>query len=153
MSMTRLRELSWRRELPPVLVVAALAADYLSPPALWTVALPLAGIAALVALGQWRKAALVLLLSSWIAIPASARALCAVEAARGVPTLYAVEGVLPAVWEYSDTRGCALDRMDIRSLDADLGSQNRFVRQVVWSFVEIHNATTLENAARLDSVR
>ena len=33
--------INWWREAPPVLAVAGLAADYLSPPAMWTMVLPL----------------------------------------------------------------------------------------------------------------
>src|SRR5438477_436449 len=34
------RRMAWRQELAPVVAVAGLAADYLSPPAAWTMVLP-----------------------------------------------------------------------------------------------------------------
>ena len=68
----RERRINWRRELPPVLVVAGLAADYLSPPALWTMLLPFGAVVMLMALRKWWHAAAVFGLCSWILIPVAA---------------------------------------------------------------------------------
>ncbi len=63
------RRFNWRHEVAPVLAVAGLAADYLSPPAAWTMALPFAFVFLLVALRKWAFAAAVFLLCSWVLIP------------------------------------------------------------------------------------
>src|SRR5688572_22410225 len=75
--------INWRRELPPVIAVAGLAADYLSPAALWTLSLPMLAVAALLALRSFGKAALVFVLSSWILIPTASGALSAFDAQSG----------------------------------------------------------------------
>src|SRR5437762_1256562 len=79
----RQRRIDWRRELPPVLAVAGLAADYLSPPQLWTILLPFGCVVMLLALRRWAPAAAVFLLSSWVLIPLAAGTVSAVEEARG----------------------------------------------------------------------
>src|SRR5262245_16433635 len=89
---TRARPLRWRRELTPVIAVAALAADYLSPPALWTILLPFAGVVLLLSLRKPVVAAIVFVLSSWVLIPSAARLTLAVEDMRGEHQLLAVEG-------------------------------------------------------------
>jgi hypothetical protein len=77
--------------LPAALVFFALAADYLSPPARWTVVFPLAATALLLGRRKWRAAVMVAALSSWILIPAVAAAVCAVNAVRGTPRLYVTQ--------------------------------------------------------------
>ena len=47
------RRFNWRHEVAPVLAVAGLAADYLSPPAAWTMVLPIAFVVLLLALRKW----------------------------------------------------------------------------------------------------
>src|SRR6188508_3088823 len=86
------QEIVWRRELPPLLAVAGLAADYLSPAALWTLALPMLAVAALLALRSFGKAALVFVLSSWILIPTASGVLSAVDAQSGTQRLLVVDG-------------------------------------------------------------
>src|SRR5262245_38426700 len=123
----------WQRELPPVMVVGGLMADYMSPAALWTVLLPLASVAALVALRQWGKAALVVVLSSWIVIPTTAGALCALDEARGVQTVYAIDGATPAV-DNALLESCAPTRIRVRDFATEPGDvvrSNRFVGRVV----------------------
>ena len=80
---TRARTRKWRRELTPVIAVAALAADYLSPAALWTILLPFAGVVLLLALRKPVVAAMVFVMSSWVLIPSAANLVIAVAAARG----------------------------------------------------------------------
>ena len=78
----------WRRELAPVLAVAGLAADYLSPPALWTILLPVGCAVLLLALRRPAAAAIVFLLSSWVLVPVAAGAVSAVEDLRGERRLF-----------------------------------------------------------------
>src|SRR5215471_2728696 len=96
MSMTdgvsRERNNKWRRELAPVIAVAALFADYLSPAALWTLMLPLGGVVLLLAMRRWTAAAAVFLLSSWFLIPASVVAVATLEDSHGELRLFALAG-------------------------------------------------------------
>ena len=62
----RMPRTSWQRELPPIIAVAGLAADYLSPPALWTMLLPFGCVVLLLAMRKWVHAAAVFLLCSWV---------------------------------------------------------------------------------------
>ena len=140
--------IDWRRELPPVVVVAGLAADYLSPAALWTVLLPLAAVVGLIVMRRWAAAALVVVLSSWFLIPASARAVRAVDASRGVERVFAVEtagipGVTPAIYER-----CFADRFRVDVMRAGPGfviEPNRYLKRVFWSFAEMHNLIAIQN--------
>ena len=75
--------IKWRRELPPVIAVAGLAADYLSPAALWTIVLPLGAAVLLLTMRKWALAATVFLLSSWMLIPLAAGTISAIEESRG----------------------------------------------------------------------
>jgi hypothetical protein len=145
------RGIDWRRELPPVVVVAGLAADYLSPSALWTVLLPLAAVVALIAMRRWAAAALVVVLSSWFLIPASARAVRAFDSSRGVERVFAVEtagipGLPPAVYER-----CFADRFRVDVMRAGPGfviEPNRYLKRVFWSFAELHNVIAIEDVLR-----
>jgi hypothetical protein len=140
--------IDWRRELPPVVVVAGLAADYLSPAAMWTVLLPLAAMLALIVMRRWAAAALVVVLSSWFLIPASARAVCAIDSSRGVERVFAVEaagipGVAPAIYER-----CFADRFRVDVMRAGPGfviEPNRYLKRVFWSFAEVHNFIAIQN--------
>ena len=82
--------ISWRRELPPVLAVTGLAADYLSPAALWTILLPFGFAVLLLGLRKPAYAAVVFLLSSWVLVPTAAQAVSAVEDMQGQHPLYVV---------------------------------------------------------------
>jgi hypothetical protein len=98
-----LPRISWRRELPPVIAVAGLAADYLSPPALWTMLLPFGCVMLLLAMRKWVHAAAVFLLCSWVLIPTAARTAVAFEAASGTPRLYVLpDASLPSLDEAVD---------------------------------------------------
>ena len=87
------RRFNWRHEVAPVLAVAGLAADYLSPPAAWTMVLPFAFVAALLALRKWAFAGAVFLLCSWVLIPTAARAVFDVEEMRGKHDVFWIDGV------------------------------------------------------------
>ena len=149
MSLTR--TIDWRRELPPVVVVAGLAADYLSPAALWTITLPLAAVIALIALRRWGAAAMVVVLSSWFLIPASAHVVRTFDASRGVERVFAVEtsgipGVAPTIYQR-----CFADRFRVDTMRAGPGfviEPNRYLKRAVWSFAEVHNVLAIQNVLR-----
>jgi hypothetical protein len=82
-STTREKRLDWKKELPPVIAVAGLIADYLSPPEMWTIWLPLGAVVTLLALRKRVAAALVFVLSSWVLIPLAAQTTLAVEDMAG----------------------------------------------------------------------
>src|SRR3954453_14673435 len=86
----RARRIRWRHELTPVIAVAGLFADYLSPAELWTILLPLGCVVLLAALRKWTAATAVLVLSSWVAIPTAAIALTAMESSAGEHRLFAL---------------------------------------------------------------
>ena len=142
----------WRRELPPVLVVAGLAADYLSPPALWTIVLPLATVLALVVLRRWASAALVVVLSSWFFVPAAAQAVTAFDASRGQHRLFVVEGTsgVPGVEREAYDR-CLARTFHVTVMRAGPGfvfQPSRYVKRVFWTFAELHNAMAIEHTLR-----
>src|SRR5438128_12098036 len=84
--------IEWRHELAPVIAVAGLFADYLSPAALWTILLPLGCAVLLVALRKWTAAAAVLLLSSWFLIPAAVITVDAIDDGHAEHRLFALPG-------------------------------------------------------------
>jgi hypothetical protein len=85
------KRLDWKRELPPVIAVAGLIADYLSPPEMWTIWLPLGAVVTLLAMRKRVAAALVFLLSSWVLIPLAAQTTVAVENMRGKHSVLIVD--------------------------------------------------------------
>src|SRR6187551_3511389 len=89
----RLREglMSWGKELPPVIAVAGLAGDYISPAVLWTIWIPANAVVLLLAMRKWAHATTVFLLSSWVLIPTAAWTASAVEDLRGERRLYVIE--------------------------------------------------------------
>lgn len=84
--------MSWQRELPPVLVVAGLTADYLSPAAAWTMLLPFGAVVLLMALRKPLHAAAIFLLCSWVLIPTAVQTVSALEEMRGERRLFVVPG-------------------------------------------------------------
>ena len=147
--------ISWRRELPPVLVVAGLAADYLSPQALWTILLPFGFVILLAAMRKPAHAAAVFLLSSWVLVPTVARTVSAVEEMRGERRLYVIPGE-----ELSTLREAVIDP----DVPASVGFQVLPVgpghlinprwafRDIVATFAETHNAMLIDDwrSAALD---
>lgn len=140
------RRTNWRRELPPVLMVAGLAADYLSPPALWTMLLPFGAIVMLIALRKWLHAAAVFGLCSWVLIPIAAGTAAGIEDGRGEHRLYVVDGApLPSLDEAAgDT--CAR-RLELTPLplgpDHVLNPRGPLLR-AIGTFADIHNAMVLD---------
>ena len=141
---TRDRGIHWRRELAPVLAVAGLAADYLSPPALWTILLPLGSVALLLALRRRAAAAVVFLLSSWVLVPLAARTTTAVEELRGEPRLYVTtiaDSTQPSLNE-AVTDPCAPDNVEFEPLPVGPGhliNPHWALRDTIVSFAELHN--------------
>src|SRR6476659_4707993 len=84
---------NWRYGGAPVLAVVGRAADYPPPPAAWTMVLPFAFVAALLALRKWAYAGAVFLLCSWVLIPTAARAVFDVEEMRGQHDVFWIDGV------------------------------------------------------------
>jgi hypothetical protein len=141
---------TWRRELPPVLVVGALAFDYLSPAALWTIVPPLLCVLAMMLLRRWGAGALVIVLSSWVAIPAAARVSSGLDAARGTYRVYEIPMAgIPAVDEATFER-CFDGRVqrDVFDAGAALARRNTYVWRVARTFFEWHNDFTMTRAAR-----
>ena len=108
--------IKWRRELPPVIAVAGLAADYLSPAALWTILLPLGAVVLLLTMRKWAIAATVLLLSSWMLIPLAAGTVSAIEESRGERNIWLIDdGSIPNLDEAvaaADSAGPGRHRLD-----------------------------------------
>ena len=143
----------WGRELPPVLVVAGLAADYLSPSALWTMLLPFAAVVLLASMRKPAHAAAVFLLSSWVLIPIAARTAVAVDDLRGARRLYVLQDMdehqpsLRAAMNDPDLPRCIGPRSRYETLP--IGSGHLFnpqweLRRTVVSFAELHNAIVIE---------
>src|SRR3982750_4902645 len=144
---TRERRFSWRRELPPVLAVAGLAADYLSPPQLWTMLLPFGCVVMLIALRKWAFAGAVFLLSSWVLIPLAAGTVSAMEDSRGMHRLFMVEGAtLPTVDEaISDP--CIARNVDFQALPVGRGrliNPHWALRETIVTFADLHNALVID---------
>jgi len=145
------RRISWRRELAPVLAVAGLAADYLSPAAPWTILLPLGTVVLLLALRRRAAAAAVFLLSSWVLVPLAARATSAVEELRDEPRLFVLEdATLPSISEAVADR-CVLNDLGFALLPAGPGhllNPRWVLRDVIVTFAELHNQMLIDRVHR-----
>jgi hypothetical protein len=145
----REKRFQWRHELTPVIAVAGLFADYLSPAALWTILLPLGSIVLLAALRKWNAAAVVLLLSSWVAIPAAAITVTAVENGDGQRRLFAFpEDSVPFLDNLSDD-ACTAGALEVERLPIGPGQliNPRWVlRKNIETFVALHNAIVIDQA-------
>ena len=141
------RRISWRRELPPVLLVAGLAADYLSPPALWTMLLPFGCVVMLIALRKWFHAATVFGLCSWVLIPMAAGTVSAIEDSRGQHQLYVIDNAdLPTLQEAA-TDPC-VDR-EVTRTRLPIGSDHLInprwaLRGAIETFADLHNAMVID---------
>ena len=138
------RGIHWRRELAPVLAVAGLAADYLSPPALWTILLPLGSVVLLLALRRRAAAAVVFLLSSWVLVPLAARTTLAVEELRGEPRLYITPIADPTQPSLNEAVSdpCAPDDVEFETLPVGPGhllNPRWVMRDTIVTFAELHN--------------
>ena len=99
------RRWRWHGWYAPVVVLVALLADYYSPAAMWTAALPLMFMAVLLINRQRAAALVVLFLSSWILVPSVAAISVAVEARSGEVSVVGIAD-LPATYVPS-TRACS----------------------------------------------
>jgi hypothetical protein len=140
----REKRIRWRHELAPIIAVAGLFADYLSPAALWTILLPLGSVVLLAALRKWNAAAIVMVLSSWVAIPAAAVTVTAIENSAGEHRLFS----------FDDATGvpddaCNAGAMEIETLPIGPGhviNPRWVLRKNIGTFVELHNAIVFDQA-------
>jgi hypothetical protein len=141
------RRFNWRHEVAPVLAVAGLAADYLSPPAAWTMALPFAFVFLLVALRKWAFAAAVFLLCSWVLIPTAARAVFAVEEIRGKHDAFWIDGVALQSLDRPLADPCVPNYVGFTSLPVGPGhlvNPRWALQRAIVSFTELHNLMVLD---------
>jgi hypothetical protein len=148
---TRERRLNWKHELVPVIAVAGLIADYLSPPATWTIFLPLAAVAALIALRARIAAAAVFLLSSWVLIPAAAQTVTALENLRGEHRLFLVDNTINLQRDETLVFPDVPSNTDFAVLPVGPGHlfqpRGPMLRAVV-TFVNVHNAMVMDQLYR-----
>jgi hypothetical protein len=139
--------MTWQQELPPVLAVAGLAADYLSPPAAWTMVLPFVFSLLLLGLGRRGLAAAVFLLSSWFVVPVAAQTVVAVEELRGEHHLLVIPGAtIPSV---DDLATCPALPKRVRFEVLPIGPGHLLdphwvLRDVLVTFVDLHNALVID---------
>jgi hypothetical protein len=146
--------IDWRRELPPVLVVAGLAADYLSPPHLWTILLPFGFVVMLLAMRKWTAAAAVFLLSSWVLIPLAAGTVSSLEDSRGTPRLFMVEGENLETVNEAIVDPCIARNVTFAALPVGPGHlvNPRFaLRESIVTFAELHNAMVIERMLQVST--
>ena len=145
------RRMVWRHEVPPVLAVAGLAADYLSPPEAWTIVLPFAFSLLLLGLGKRGLAAVVFLLSSWFFVPVAAQTVVAAEDLRGERHLFVVPGAtIPTVDELA---ACPALPKRVRFEVLPIGPGHLLdphwvLRDVLVTFVDLHNALVIDGWSR-----
>ena len=145
----RMPRTSWQRELPPIIAVAGLAADYLSPPALWTMLLPFGCVVLLLAMRKWVHAAAVFLLCSWVLIPTAARAAVALEGAGGTPRLYVLpDATLPSLDEaVDDLRVPGAVRFRLLPIGpGHLINPHWVLADVIATFADYHNELVIDRA-------
>lgn len=148
--------IKWRRELPPVIAVAGLAADYLSPAALWTILLPLGAVVLLLTMRKWAIAATVLLLSSWMLIPLAAGTVSAIEESRGERNIWLIDdGTIPNLDEAvaaadSDVPG-AIGLTVLPIGPGHLINPRWAMRDAIDTFVDLHNAMLIDRCERATS--
>jgi hypothetical protein len=141
------RPARWRRELIPVIAVAGLAADYLSPPAAWTILLPFGCVALLLGLRKPVAAALVFLLSSWVLLPSAARLTLAVEDLRGARQLLVVDGATMPSLADDLADPCLPAATRVVSLPFGSGhlvNPRWALRRAIVTFADVHNAMVIE---------
>jgi hypothetical protein len=138
---------SWRRELAPVIAVAGLAADYLSPAALWTMLLPFGGVVLLLALRKPAYAAAVFLLSSWVLVPTAAQTVSAVEDLRGERRLYVVPDAEQTTLDAAVADPDVPASVGFQVLPIGPGhlvNPRWALRDVIVTFAELHNQLLIE---------
>jgi hypothetical protein len=145
----RARRIRWRHELTPVIAVAGLFADYLSPAELWTILLPLGCVVLLAALRKWTAATAVLVLSSWVAIPTAAIALTAMESSAGEHRLFALADDTGPLLDAAANDACRAGAIEVETLPIGPGQliNPRWVlRKNIETVVALHNAIVIEQA-------
>jgi hypothetical protein len=143
------RRIQWRHELAPVIAVAALFADYLSPAALWTILLPLGGAVLLAALRKWKAAAAVLVLSSWFVLPAAVVTAQAIDDSRGEYRLFALDGATGPLLDKGSSDACSAGSIDVEVLPIGPGhliNPRWILRENIATFVAVHNAIVIDQA-------
>ena len=146
------RRIDWTREAAPVIAVAGLFADYLSPAALWTIWLPLGCAALLMALRKWKAAAAVLVLSSWFVLPAAVMTVDAIEDSRGEHHLFALDSGSGPLLDKSSSDACSAGSIDVDVLPIGPGhliNPRWILRENVATFVALHNAVVIDRARAL----
>ena len=146
----------WRHELAPVIAVAGLFADYLSPAALWTILLPIGCVVLLVALRKWTAAAAVFLLSSWFVIPAAVVTVAAVEDSRGEHHLWALDCASGPQLDKLSSDACAVGAIEVDTLPIGPGhliNPRWILRDNIATFAALHNAIVIDRAAALGLCR
>jgi hypothetical protein len=143
--------LRWGRELAPVIAVAGLAADYLSPPELWTMLLPFAAVVALLVLRKRAAAVMVFALSSWVLVPVAARVSCAVQELRGDQRMFMVDMddvTLPSLNE-AVADPCVPNDVGFEVLPVGPGhliDPHWALRDTIITFAELHNQILIARA-------
>ena len=145
--------IKWRRELPPVIAVAGLAADYLSPAALWTILLPLGAAVLLLAMRKWALAATVFLLSSWMLIPLAAGTVSAIEESRGERNIWLIDdgsnqNLDLAVAAADSGLPGAIGLTVLPIGPGHLINPRWAMRDAVDTFVDLHNAMLIDRCER-----
>ena len=148
--------ISWRRELPPVLVVAGLAADYLSPAALWTMLLPFAAVVALLSLRKPLHAATVFVLCSWVLIPTAVQTVSALEDMRGERRMFVVPGATQPTLEEAIADPDVPEGVEFQVLPVGPGhviDPRWALRDTIVTFAELHNLMLIEEYRQAADVR
>jgi hypothetical protein len=141
--------IQWRRELTPVIAVAGLFADYLSPAELWTILLPLGCVVLLALLRKWGAAAVVFALSSWVAVPTAAVTVTAIENSSGEHRLFALADATGPLLDKFSNDACNAGAVDVETLPIGPGQliNPRWVlRKNLETFVALHNAIVIDQA-------
>lgn len=144
----REKRIPWRHEWAPVIAVAGLFADYLSPPALWTILLPFGCVVLLAALRKWTAATVVLVLSSWVAIPTAAIAVTAIENSAGEHRLFELADA-PVARPEALPYACDSGAIEVETLPIGPGQllDARWVlRKNIETVIALHNAIVLDQA-------
>lgn len=145
------RRMDWRQEWAPVLAVAGLAADYLSPPAAWTIVLPFVFSLLLLGLGRRGLAAVVFLLSSWFLVPVAAQTFVAAEDLRGERHLLVIPGAsVPTVDELAACPALP-KRVHFEVLPIGPGhllDPHWGLRDALVTFVDLHNSLVIDGWSR-----
>jgi hypothetical protein len=145
------RRVAWQQEVAPVLAVAGLAADYLSPSAAWTFALPFVFSLLLLGLGRRGLAAVVFLLSSWVLVPVAAQTFVATEDLRGERHLLVIPGAsVPTVDELAACPALP-KRVHFEVLPIGPGhllDPHWVLRDVLITFVDFHNSLVIDGWSR-----